>query len=90
MVAQEAYFADNERYTASIISFDSDGYTEVALPSFSKVSDGVRIGAFTTDFANNDSSWAASTYHLSGGKTYCYDSASDSSIYSVDGIMAGC
>ncbi len=66
MTAEEAYFVDNEAYTA----------TAGDLPGFSS-SDGVTL---TLAIAGGGVSWSGDSVHSKGDVTYCYDSATDNGI----------
>ena len=68
MTSQEAYYVDNEAYTSTVGS----------LSGFNAVSTGVTLA-----MAGTATSWSASTYHGSGGKTFCYNQAADSGIQTI-------
>ena len=77
MTAEEAYFADNEQYAGTIGS----------LPGFSSVSSGVSLA-----FSGTATAWNGSTFHGSGSKTYCYNSADsgNTGIVTKTGTGAAC
>lgn len=77
MTAEEAYFVDNEVYTATLAD----------LPGFAAVSDGVTPTLAVSAAADT---WSGSTYHSGGTNTYCYDSAADTGIRTVAGTAGAC
>jgi prepilin-type N-terminal cleavage/methylation domain-containing protein len=76
MTAQEAYYVDNLAYTS----------TAADLPGFGAVSDGVTLSLA----ASGGVSWSGTSYHPSGNKTFCYNSAADTSMNDFDGADGNC
>ena len=69
MTAEEAYFVDNEAYTAAAAS----------LPGFGDVSDGVTLNLALV----GTTGWSGNSEHDKGDRRFCYNSTTDAGISDV-------